>query len=139
MRRRERGVSTRPVSPRFFKPPILFQAILATPSYKGVSVTDEKDYRTLLAEAQKALANGTNEAIADRIALRDAVCDYFTAQRAKGATIGSILATVEDLLTEATARSGDRNGIPDGHHELARLIIDWCIQLDRTGRIRLVE
>lgn len=102
-------------------------------------MTEKKAYQALLAEAQKALADGTNEAIADRIVLRDAVCSYLTAQLARGQTVESVLRTVEDLLIEAMDRIAGRNDHADGHHELAKQMIDWCIELDRTGRIRLVE
>ena len=102
-------------------------------------MTEKKDYEALLAEAQNALAEGTDQAITDQIELREAVCAYLTAQLARGKTVESVLSTIEDLLLEAMNRVASREGIADGHHELAQQIIDWCIQLDRTGRIRLVE
>ena len=97
---------------------------------------DKNEYRALLAEAEKLMSESTHEAIRDRIALRDAVCDYLEAERAKGVVLETILESVEEILKRAESRVA---GSVDGHVELARQLIDWCIELDRSGKLRIVQ
>jgi hypothetical protein len=90
-------------------------------------MTDKNEYRSLLAEAERHLSGKTNAAANDRIKLRDAVCAFFAAERARGISIGAVQASVEKILLRAEAGAGHR---ADGHRELARQLIDWCVRLD---------
>ena len=87
------------------------------------------EYRTLLAEAEKLLGDSTNDAIRDRIELREAVCAYFEAERERGTPLSAILESVEGILDRAASRLGD----VDGYQKFAQQLIDWCIELYRKG------
>jgi len=91
---------------------------------------DNRDeYRALLAEAEKLLADSTNDAIRDRVELRDAVCVYLEAERKKGVPLSDILASVEEILARAETRLGNA----DGHQKFVEQLIDWCLELYRQG------
>lgn len=90
-------------------------------------MTDRKEYRSLLAEAERRLSGSTNAAANDRIKLRDAVCTFFAAERARGIPIAAVQTSVEKILQRAEVGAGDR---ADGHRELAQQLIDWCVKLD---------
>ncbi len=102
--------------------------------YQGVIVTDKSEYRDLLAEAEEFLTDSTNTAIRDRIKLRDAVCAYLAGERAKGTALTTVLLSVEEILKRAEARVVG-NG---GHRERAQQLIDWCVELNRPGKLRIV-
>ena len=87
------------------------------------------EYRTLLAEAEKLLADSTNDAIKDRIELREAVCAYLEAEQKRGTSLSAILESVEGILDRAAGRLGD----VDGYQKFAQQLIDWCIELYRKG------
>ena len=70
----------------------------------------------------RALAVETDAAVHDRIMLRDAVCAYFTAERARGATVPDITEILKDVLKRA-------DGVEGGTEELAHRLIDWCLKL----------
>lgn len=72
----------------------------------------------------------------DRIALRDAVCAYYVAQRGTGTPLGTILQSVEEILDRAEARVAGGPVDGNGQDELARQLIDWCLELDRTGKLK---
>ena len=86
----------------------------------------KNEYRVLLDEAEKLLADSTTNAINDRIELRDAVCAYFDAERTKGTSLSAIVDSVEAILTRAAGRLGK----VDGHKQSAQQLVDWCIELD---------
>ena len=85
------------------------------------------EYRVLLDEAEKLLADSTNNAINDRIELRDAVCAYFDAERRKGTPQSAIVDSVEAILIRAAGPLGK----VDGHKQSAQQLVDWCVELDR--------
>lgn len=87
-------------------------------------MTDKNEYRVLLDEAEKLLTDATNAAIRDRVALRDAVSSYFVAEQRKGASIEAIHDSVEAILSRSEARVGKTSG----HAELARDLIEWCLE-----------
>lgn len=87
---------------------------------------DKKEYRSLLAEAERRLSGRTNTAANDRIKLRDAVCAFFAAERARGISIAAVQITVEGILK----RAEDVAGGETGHRELARQLIEWCVNLE---------
>lgn len=88
---------------------------------------DGNQYRALLNEAEKLLTDATDTAIRDRVELRDAVCAYLVSEQGKGSPIKSIRDSVEAILMRAQMRIGKL----DGHKELARDLVDWCLQ--QTG------
>lgn len=90
-------------------------------------MTDKKEYRSLQAEAERRLSGRTNAAANDRIKLRDAVCAFFAAERARGISIAAVQTTVEGILKRA--ENGGRDGTDD-HRELARRLIEWCVNLN---------
>ena len=87
---------------------------------------DKNEYRTLLAEAEKLLTDATDTAVTDRVALRDAVCAYFAAERSKGGSVESVRNSVEAILIRAEVRVGKLNG----HKELAEELVNWCLRDD---------
>ena len=111
------------------QPPAYILALLATPILlKGVTMADQKDQRDLLAEAEKLLSRRTNAATRDRIRLRDAVCAYFDAERARGVPAEVVEATVAQILLHAEGRAGNSG---DGNRVLAQQLIEWCLSLDQ--------
>ena len=87
-------------------------------------MSDKNEYRRLLAEAEKLLTDATDTALIDRVTLRDAVCDYFAAERSKGNSVESVRNSVEAILIRAEARVGKL----DGHKELAEELVNWCLR-----------
>lgn len=99
---------------------------------------ENKEYQELLAEAEELLSDRTNEAIHDRIALRDAVCAYLESERSQGVSLEVIRQSVEGILKRAEARAAGGNG-SDGQRELAQQLIDWCVQLIQGPRLGIVS
>lgn len=93
-------------------------------------MSDKNEYRRLLAEAEKLLTDATDTALIDRVALRDAVCDYFAAERNKGNSVDSVRNSVEAILIRAEVRVGKL----DGHTELAKELVNWCLRENRGQR-----
>lgn len=92
----------------------------------------KKPDQALAAELEKLLTKA-DTAISDRIALRDAICAYFNAERAIGTSLATILNSVTEILESAEKRVF---GGQDGQDELAQQMIAWCVELDRAGNIR---
>jgi ElaB/YqjD/DUF883 family membrane-anchored ribosome-binding protein len=92
--------------------------------YQGVNVTDksEQEYQDLLDELNSVLSDRTEAAVADRIALRDAVCHYVEAEQSRGTPLPTIIATVREILREAEPEPAN---VP-GH--LAEQLVEWCRQ-----------
>lgn len=134
MRERKRDVSTSPASLGSNQPPTPGASGDALPQ-QGVPVTNKKEHEALLAEVEKLLSDA-DTAIKDRVALRDAVCAYFAAERERGESLDSIVTSVEDMLDRAEARASGRINGHDGQRELAQQLIDWCIELDRAGKLK---
>ena len=106
---------------------------------QGVTVKEKKEYHALLAEAEGLLSDRTNEAIHERIGLRDAVCAYLDAERAQGVPVEVIRKSIEGILKRAEARAAGGNG-SDGHRELAQQLIDWCVELlGQTPKLKIVS
>lgn len=101
-------------------------------------MTDNKDYQTLLAEAEAFLSTETSAALSDRINLRNAVCAYLAAEQARGTPIETVRAEVERILERAEDRIGSGEPGSDGHRELAHKLIDWCTGLLAIPRLRIV-
>ena len=101
-------------------------ALLATPHefHQGVKLTDQSDqeYRALLEELNTVLSERTQAAVSDRIALRDAVCQYVEAEHSRGTPLAAIIATVKDILQKAEPDSAN---VPE---ELAEQLVEWCRQ-----------
>lgn len=100
-------------------------ALLATPLFllQGVIVADKnRNLPTSLADVHRALAIETSAAIHDRITLRDAVCAYLSAERAKGTPVHHITQTLRAVL----GKSDEVDGGPD---DLAHHLVDWCMKL----------
>jgi len=92
-------------------------------------VTEKNSYRVLLDEAEKLLTDATNTATHDRVELRDAVCAYLVAEQTKGSSIDSIRTSIEAILIRAEVRVGKL----DGHKELARDLLQWCLERSENG------
>lgn len=131
MRDRKRDVSTSPLPSASTTHPPTGDSGDAFPQ-QGVSVT-QKQNQKLLAELE-GLFSAANTATTDRIAMRDAICVYFNAERANGTPIETIVESVEDILDRAEARAAGRPAGRDGQRELAQEFIDWCVQFDRAKR-----
>lgn len=89
-------------------------------------MTDKNTYRVLLDEAERLLTDATNTAIYDRVELRDAVCAYLFAEQRKGSSIASVRGSIEAILIRAEVRVGKLNG----HKELAKELVEWCLEQD---------
>ena len=87
-------------------------------------MTEESDreYRALLGELNTVISERTEAAVADRIALRDAVCRYVEAEQSRGTSLSVIIVAVKEILREAEPNSGN---VPD---ELAEQLVEWCRQ-----------
>ena len=126
---------------RFFSlyyPPTLWRFWRRLPLKQGVTVTEKKEYHALLAEAEGLLSERTNQAIHERIALRDAVCAYLAAERSLGVPLEVIRESIEGILKRAEARLSGGNG-SDGHRELAQQLIDWCVRPDQFPNLQIVS
>ena len=96
----------------------------------------EEEYRTLSTEINNVLSDKTHAAIRDRIILRDAVCAYVTAERARGTTLKSLLQTLKEMLRkaeESAASATDARVRRD--NELAQQLVDWCTEFHRTADV----
>ncbi|MDQ6872449.1 MAG: hypothetical protein M3037_10630 [Gemmatimonadota bacterium] len=98
-------------------------ALLATPSLETRKMPDNNKSKleTSLAELNNVLSVRTDAASGDRIALREAVCAYFLAERARGTPLIDFTRTLRQLLRKA----GD--GGPRVADALALQLVDWCI------------
>ena len=98
------------------------------------------DQRTLLIEINTVLSDRTDAAINDRITLRDAVCAYVDAERARGSTLKSILQTVKEILRNAEdAGASPINTAEHPGNGLARQLVDWCMEFHRKAGLASAE
>lgn len=96
-------------------------------------MTDNEKYQSLSAEIRNVLSDKTNAAISTRIVLRDAVCAYVIAERARGKMLGSILRTVKEMLRSAEeAAATATNATVSRDNELAQQLVDWCTEFHRA-------
>ena len=79
----------------------------------------------LLARLTDVLAGTTEAAVAARINLRNAVCDYVTGEHARGMPIHKVIQIVKDILRKAE-KSGAK-----ATDELAAQLIEWCVEFHR--------
>ena len=89
-----------------------------------------KDYADsmLLARLTDVLTATTEAAIAARVNLRNAVCDFVAVEQARGMPIDKVIQVVRDILRKAE-KSGAK-----ATDELAAQLIDWCVEFHRkTG------
>jgi hypothetical protein len=87
----------------------------------------EPSHQELMTQLQQALADETQTATNDRIRLRDAVCDYVSAEQARGTPLKGIILTVRNILRKA------EEGSVNASDALARQIINWCIEFHRPA------
>lgn len=79
---------------------------------------DDNDDR--LAELDRILSERTEAATSDRIKLRDAVCAYQFAEKARGTSVSAIKATLTAILTKAESDTREATA------KLVRDLLDWC-------------
>lgn len=117
-------------------------ALLATPLfYKGVVVPEmpENAQEKMLAELCGVIVERREAAAVERTGLRDAVCEYARAERARGTSAAHVLETVTGIVRNAE--------IVDEHaaEGLARTMVNWCGEfrgnrpVSGEQRIRLVQ
>lgn len=98
-------------------------ALLATPLIQqGVAMTNKprKDDQRPLAEMEKVLSERATTAMEDRVKLRDAVCAYHAAEKARGTSLSTITAR----LTAALNKSEE--GTLEATAKLVGDLLDWC-------------
>lgn len=100
-------------------------------------MSENNEYRALLAEAEGVVSDRTESAIHERIALRDAVCAYLVAERTRGVPLDVIRYAVQGILKRADARTGNGDG-SDALRELARQLIDWCVAAAQPPQLKIV-
>ncbi len=92
--------------------------------------TRPHDYRLLLTHANRILSEKTDAAAADRITLRDAVCAYLHAERARGTTLPSAIRAVRSILRKSEGARPLSAGRAT-ERELAQQLVDWCLSRAR--------
>jgi predicted transcriptional regulator len=86
-----------------------------------------REHQSLLAHLDKVLTDKTQTAIADRILLRDAVCEYVSVEQARGTPLRGILAAIKEILRKA------EKGSVKATDALARQLINWCLEFHRPA------
>ena len=119
-----------------------FVALLATPSRsRGVTMTDNSrpEHRKLATELDRVLSVRTQQAITDRTNLRDAVCAYVDAERLRGTSLATLIATVNEILRKAEVGAALKSdGETDRDDELGRQLVTWCLEFHhRTGSVTM--
>ena len=82
-----------------------------------------------LAEVNRVLSARTDAASTDRLDLREAVCAYLVAERARGTSLNDFTRTLKQLLRKA------EDVAPAVADELAHQLVDWCMKF-RLSRER---
>jgi hypothetical protein len=95
--------------------------------------TSPRINQNLLGELSTVLSDRTETAVADRIALRDAVCHYVEAERSRGTPLAVLIGTVNEILRQAEP---DSYNVPD---ELAEQLVEWCRQFHGKRAARLLQ
>jgi len=112
-----------------------FVALLATPSrLRGVTMTDrsQPEQRKLAGELGRVLSDRTQQALADRTTLRDAVCAYIDAERSKGTLLADLIEKVNEILRKAEVGGALKtDGEEDSDDELGRQLVTWCLEFHR--------
>ena len=90
-------------------------------------MTDEESHRTLLDQLSAVLSEKTQTAITNRIALRDAVCEYVASEKANGTPLAKVIHAVKAILRDAEEVASAASD------ELAEQLVDWCIEFHRAA------
>ena len=78
-----------------------------------------------MADLDRILTDKMAVATEDRIALRDAVCEYVSAQRARGTSLKHMSQALMAVIRRAA-------GTLAATDELVRQLIGWCMRLQRV-------
>jgi hypothetical protein len=100
-----------------------------------VSDKSKKERAALLFEVHRVLVAKTETATADRIRLRDAVCEFVFAEQRKGTSLSRMIQVIREILKraeEAAAASHPETALTPTE-DLARQLVEWCIQVQRSG------
>jgi hypothetical protein len=90
------------------------------------------EHRKLATELDRVLSDRTQQAIADRITLRDAVCTYVDAERSRGTVLADLIETVNEILRKAEVLAALKSdGEADRDDELGRQLVTWCLEFHR--------
>ena len=82
---------------------------------------NESKLETSLVQLNRVLSEKTDAASAYRIALRDAVCAYFAAERARGTPLIDFTRALRQLLRKSA------DGGPGAADALALQLVHWCM------------
>ena len=89
----------------------------------------DKDYDALLERLAGVMTEKTDAAIAARIVLRDAVCEFVAVERDRGIPLSAVIATVTRILSRVQAH------VNEAADELARRLVDWCLEFHPSRRV----
>jgi hypothetical protein len=97
----------------------------------------KKERAALLFEVRRILVAKTETATNDRIKLRDAVCEFVFAEQRKGTSLSRMIEVIKQILKtaeeDASASQPGTGLVPT--EDLARQLVEWCVQLQRAGGI----
>lgn len=86
-----------------------------------------KEHRALLDKLSSVLTEKTKAATANRMSLRDAVCEFVAAEKAIGVPLEGVIQAVKDILRKAEQSASSASD------ELAQQLIDWCVEFHRRA------
>jgi hypothetical protein len=89
-------------------------------------MTDQKAHRALLDQLSSVLSQKTQTAITNRIALRDAVCEYVASEKINGTPLARVIEAVKAILRNAEEVASTASD------ELAQQLVDWCVEFHRS-------
>jgi hypothetical protein len=89
-------------------------------------MTDKKAHRALLDQLSSVLSEKTQSAITNRIALRDAVCEYVASEKLNGTPLVNVIEAVKTILRNAEKVASTATD------ELAQQLVDWCVEFHRA-------
>jgi hypothetical protein len=93
-------------------------------------MTDKKAHRALLDQLGTVLSEKTQTAITNRIALRNAVCEYVASEKVNGTPLAKVIEAVKAILRNAEEAASTATD------ELAQQLVDWCVQFHKaTGQL----
>jgi|SRR5688500_17235381 len=87
-----------------------------------------EEYEALRENLTRVLSERTEAATADRLRLRDAVCAYAEVEHLRGTALADVIQAVKDILASA-----EQAGVKPSQ-ELARELVDWCVEFHRNAR-----
>lgn len=85
-----------------------------------------EEHRMLYDAINRALSEKADAAVRDRIVLRDAVCDFVSAEQARGTGLDKILQSVKEILRKA------ESGTKRASDQLAQQIVNWCLEFHQA-------